>query len=161
MLLRKADHNDLDELIKIRLAYLNEDYHGLSDELTEAVSAQLPGYFMDHLGKDLYIYIAEEEQKIISGVFLLVVEKPANPHFITGKTGTVLNVYTQPEFRRQGLAGQLLKQAMEDAKQMDLSYLELSASKAGYPLYEKLGFVEVKSEYVPMKYTIYNIETNG
>ncbi len=37
-------------------------------------------------------------------VALLIVEKPMSPSFITGKTGTVLNVYTKPEYRNKGYA---------------------------------------------------------
>jgi ribosomal protein S18 acetylase RimI-like enzyme len=154
MIMRKADISDIDELIKIRLAYLEDDYNGLTTIQSETVRKQLPGYFRDHIGIDFIAYIAEEEREVLSSVFLLIVEKPANPHFLTGKTGTILNVYTKPEYRRQGLAGLLLAQAIQDSKEMELSYLELSASKAGYPLYKKLGFVESVSDYVPMKYNL-------
>lgn len=85
---------------------------------------------------------------------MLIVEKPANPSFITGKTGTLLNVFTKPEFRRKGIANKLLNMAIEDAKNMDLSFIDLHATKEGYPLYLKNGFGEEKSEYVPMKYKI-------
>lgn len=44
--------------------------------------------------------------------------------------------------------------AIEDAKRLDLAYIELSASKAGYPLYQKLGFEEEQPHYPTMKYQI-------
>lgn len=154
MIIRKADHKDIDGLTKIRLAYLSEDHGGLSDQETAALVGQLPGYFASHLGKDFIAFLAEEGELFVASVFLVISEKPANLNFITGKTGTILNVYTQPEYRRQGLAGQLMKLAMEEAGKHNLSYLELSASKDGYPLYRKLGFAETKSNFTPMKYNL-------
>lgn len=150
MILRKADLKDIDNLVKIRLAYLEEDF-GLSMEQLSKLKEQLPEYFKNHIGKDFSAYIAEEDGEFISSVFLVVLEKPANPHMITGKIGNILNVYTKPEYRRNGLAGQLLRSAIEEAEKMELSNIELSASKLGYSLYKSLGFEEIKSEYVPMK----------
>jgi ribosomal protein S18 acetylase RimI-like enzyme len=150
MVLRKADLNDVAALVKIRLAYLEDDF-GLSEEQLSRLRSQLPEYFKNHVERDMIAYIAEEDREFISSVFLLIIEKPANPSMITGRIGNILNVYTKPEYRRRGLAGQLLKQAVKDAEDMELSYLELGASKAGYPLYKKIGFEEIQSEYVPMK----------
>lgn len=154
MVYRKADINDIEKLVKIRLAYLNEDCNGLPVELQNSIKEQLPQYYKEHIGTDFIAYIAEEKQDIVSSVFLVVIEKPANPHFLTGKIGEILNVYTKPDYRRQGIAGTLLKQAIEEAKGMNLSYLQLSASKDGYPLYKKLGFTESVSEFVPMRYVL-------
>ncbi|HWT75204.1 MAG TPA: GNAT family N-acetyltransferase [Mobilitalea sp.] len=151
--IRKALIEDVGELVKIRLAYLEEDFE-LTEEQNSAIRAQLPEYFVNHIGKDLNAYVAIDNKEIVSSVFLLIIEKPANPHFITGKTGTILNVYTKPEYRRRGLAGQLLRMAMEDAKAMQLSYLELNATDQGYPLYKKLGFEEAKQRCVTMKYIL-------
>jgi ribosomal protein S18 acetylase RimI-like enzyme len=85
---------------------------------------------------------------------MVITEKPGNPHFLSGKTGLLLNVYTKLDYRRQGLAGTLINMAIEDAKRLDLAYIELSASKAGYPLYQKLGFEEEQPHYPTMKYQI-------
>lgn len=154
MVIRKANDKDVEELVKIRLAYLNEDYSDMTEEQRMALNTQLPIYYANHICKDLNVYLAEEDKVIVSSVFLLIIEKPANPNFITGKIGNILNVYTEPVYRRQGLAGQLLRWAMEDSKEMNLSYLELCATKEGYPLYKKLGFEDLKTECIPMKYKL-------
>ena len=46
-----------------------------------------------------------------------------SPAFITGKTGTVLNVYTRQEYRKQGYAKQLMNVLLEDAKANALSVM--------------------------------------
>lgn len=67
-------------------------------------------------------------------------EKPANPSYKTGKTGTLLNVFTYPEYRRMGLATSVIKAIIDEAKKLDIASIDLAATDFGKPLYEKLGF---------------------
>ena len=154
MELRQANETDIPELINKRIAYLSEDYNGLTIEQTDTITAQLPDYFKRHLNHDLFAYVCEDNAFIVSTVFLLITEKPANPSFLTGLTGTILNVYTLPQYRKKGIAGDLMKMAMQDAKCRGLSYLELKATETGCSLYRELGFVPDKSKYISMKYFI-------
>ncbi|GAA6266602.1 hypothetical protein F110043I8_35870 [Ruminococcus sp. f11] len=41
--------------------------------------------------------------------------KTMSPSFITGKIGTVLNVYTKPEYRNNGCAKKLMTMMLEDS----------------------------------------------
>lgn len=154
MIIRKATSIDIDELIKIRIAYLNEDYGDLSLQQIDHLKNKLSEYYINHIERDMIAYIAEENNKIISSVFLVVIEKPSNPSFMSGKIGNILNVYTKHQYRKQGIAGQLLKLAIYESKEMNLSYLELKATKAGVSLYKELGFAEEQSCYVPMKFKL-------
>ena len=154
MVIRKAGINDIEELIKIRIAYLKEDYGNISSEQIEQLKKQLPEYYINHSDRDMIAYIAEENNEIISSVFLVIIEKPANPTFMSGKIGNILNVYTKPEYRKKGIAGQLLKLVINDAREMKLSYLELKSTKAGFNLYKELGFEEEHSSNVPMKFKL-------
>ena len=152
MIYRKATINDISQLVKIRLAYLRADYGFLSEEQTKEISYSLPIYFEKHLGKDILIYIAMDGTELISSAFLLITEKPSNPSFITGRTGSILNVYTDPKYRRQGIANNLLKILLEDARQLALDFVELKSTKMGKSLYESIGFKIEECEYTPMKY---------
>lgn len=133
---RKAVKSDISQLVEMRLGYLKEDRSYLTEEEIKKLKDSLPKYFENHLGKDITIYVCEDNKEIISTVFLLVIEKPGNPSFITGKTGTVLNVFTKSEYRKQGIAGKLMNMMLEDAKDMNLSYVELQATNMGKPLYQ-------------------------
>lgn len=154
MYLRTAVASDIPQLVKMRLEYLTEDHGGMLPEHRERLEQELPAYFQKNLMHSLLAYIAEEDGEIVTTVFMVITEKPGNPHFLSGKTGLLLNVYTKSAFRRQGLAGSLINMAIEDAKGLDLAHIELSATRAGYPLYQKLGFVEETSHYASMKYHI-------
>ena len=66
----------------------------------------------------------------------------------------MLNVYTEPAYRRQGIAGQLMEMLLKKAEEMDLSYVNLKATKEGYGLYKKLGFEDGEAVYTDMRYRI-------
>lgn len=66
----------------------------------------------------------------------------ANPAEIAdGRHGVIVNVFTEPEWRRRGLAAFLLRQIIDWARVQKLDRLLLHASKEGRSLYERLGFV--------------------
>ena len=147
-----AGIGDIYALTEMRLAYLNEDSGPLGGQEADSVRKALPGYFTAHLGRDLFAYVVREDGGIVSCAFLLVVEKPMSPSFPNGRTGTVLNVYTRQEYRRKGLAGAVMRKLTADAKEMDLSVVELKATQAGIPLYLSVGFTDSGSKYLPMKW---------
>ena len=151
MVFDKATIKDIDVLTDLRIAYLNEDLGVITDENLELMQATLPSYYEKHLNKDLLAYVARDEMDIVSCAFLLIVEKPMSPSFITGKTGTVLNVYTKPEYRKKGYAKKLITTMLEDAKVEGLSIIELKATEDGYALYKSVGFEDVVAKYHNMK----------
>ena len=75
--------------------------------------------------------------------------------FITGKTGTVLNLYTKPLCRHKGYAKAIMKTLLQDAANLNLSFVDLKATDAGYGLYKSVGFTEDVSKYRSM--TWYNV----
>ena len=147
----KIKKRDIPALIKIRMEFLKEEHAEATDAQFQIIERRLPKFFRKHLNKDFFAYLCYDG-KAVAGVFLAVTEKPANLNFPTGKIGTLYNVYTAPEYRKKGIANTLMKMAMDDASKMDLSYLELKATKAGEPLYRSLGFSYDDSPYKPMKY---------
>lgn len=152
MKFEKATTNDINELTNLRIAYIQEDLGDVESTNLEAMRKSLPDYYSRHLNNDLYVYIARNDNgEIASCAFLLIVEKPASPAFITGKTGTVLNVYTKPEHRHNGYAKKLMEMMLEDTAKEHLSVVELKATEDGYQLYKSVGFEEVVSKYHVMR----------
>ena len=148
---RKAKPADIPTLIELRLGYMHETHEDLEQSVFDEIADKSKGYFQEHLNRDCVVYLAEEDGRTAGCVFFLLINKPASPLFITGKTGTLMNVYTLPVFRRRGIGQHLVNMAIEDGKAWDLSYIELRATKCGYPLYKKLKFIEDKSIYMSMK----------
>ena len=58
-----------------------------------------------------------------------------------GRHAIVLNVYTEPAWRRRGLAELLMRRILTWAQEERLDRLVLHASREGRRLYERLGFV--------------------
>lgn len=57
-----------------------------------------------------------------------------------------MNMYTAPEYRRQGIALHTLDLLVKDAKEHGVAQMALEATNMGKPLYEKYGFVKMKNE---------------
>ena len=58
----------------------------------------------------------------------------------TGHRAHLMNVYTAPAYRRQGVARQMVTALIEDARNRGVTEISLDATEAGRPLYESLGF---------------------
>lgn len=80
------------------------------------------------------------EGSIAAGAGLWLMDWP--PHVIgAGKRrGNILNVYTEPGFRRRGLARQLMEAALECCRKSLVDTVILHASADGRQLYESMGF---------------------
>ncbi len=59
-----------------------------------------------------------------------------------GRHAIVLNVFTEPDWRRRGLASLLMEQIIAFARLERLDRLVLHASEEGRALYEKLRFIQ-------------------
>jgi GNAT superfamily N-acetyltransferase len=152
MVVERANVADTDELVGLRVAYLTEDNGALDAGDEASIRAGLPRYYEAHLGHDLRVYVIREEGHIVSCAFLIVVEKPMSPSFMSGRTGIVLNVYTRPECRRRGYAKLIMETLLSDANELGLSVVELKATDDGRPLYLSVGFADDESKYHRMKW---------
>ena len=151
MVFEKATIQDINILTDLRIAYLQEDLGTITDEDMNSIRTLLPVYYERNLNKNLMIYVVRKDEDIISCAFLLIVEKPMSPSFITGKTGIILNVYTKPEWRKKGYAKKLMTMLLEDATVQGVSVIELKATEDGYSLYKSVGFEDVVTKYHNMK----------
>ncbi len=152
MNVEKAGTQDIDALVAMRLGYLIEDNGSLDAQDLAAIKGDLPGYFQAHLDKDLLVYVVKDGQAIVSCAFLLIVEKPMSPAFINGRTGVVLNVFTCPPYRRRGYARAIMEALLSEAREREISVIELKATEDGYHLYRSVGFTDDVSKYHLMRW---------
>ena len=149
---RTAEQKDIPELCRLRLAYFEDDFGALPEDMLHDINAHLPNYFADHLGKDCIAPIAALPDGSLCACALLCIEtKPANPFFPNGKSGTVLGVYTMPEYRHRGCATKVMQMLIDAAKENGLSIVRLSATAEGKCVYEKLGFAVKEHRYTDME----------
>ena len=110
---------------------------------------KLNTYFEKTLREKTFVgIIAEKNNQICATVFCSIAERPHRRANQSSKVGTIYNVYTYPQYRRQGIATTVLKRLCVEVEKQDISVLDLCASEQGKILYEKLGFEIPKYTYM-------------
>ena len=149
---RKLCYDDRDLFIRLRLDFINEFHKDVDETEKEKLKTSLHNYFDRHIKNDELIgIICEYDKKIISVAYLIIGEWPPNRNFINGKIGTLLNVYTYPEYRKKGIATNVLKMIIEEAKKQNVSIINLLATEDGEKVYQKLGFFETEDKSMRLK----------
>jgi ribosomal protein S18 acetylase RimI-like enzyme len=77
---------------------------------------------------------------VAAGAGLWLLDWPPSPRYPHRTRGYLINVYTEPEHRRRGLARALVKVCMDDCANRDIGLMVLHASDEGRAVYEGLGF---------------------
>ncbi|WIG58068.1 MAG: hypothetical protein OJF49_000813 [Ktedonobacterales bacterium] len=85
-------------------------------------------------------WIAEAGGEAVACVLLVWWMLPPNFENLARKRGFVSSVYTQPAYRRQGIARRLMGLLVERARADGVLRLVLWASDMGRPLYLDMGF---------------------
>ena len=145
-----AGKDDISELVRLRIAYMIDDFGSISEYERQCMEDHLPGYFDRKLGKELIAFVARAEGRLIATAYLLIIEKPANPSFLNGLGGEVLSVYTETEYRGKGICTRLMKNLIEYARENKLCRIDLKATDEGYPVYKKEGFEDKPQKYLDM-----------
>ncbi len=57
-----------------------------------------------------------------------------------------MNMYTDPEYRRRGIAIKTLDMLIKDTRNKGITAISLEATDFGRPLYEKYGFIKMNNE---------------
>lgn len=77
---------------------------------------------------------------VVAAAGLWLMDWPAHMLGSCARRGNILNVYTEPEFRRRGLARCLIEAALSWCRANGVDFVILHASSEGRALYESLGF---------------------
>ena len=146
-----AGKDDIPELVRLRIAYMIDDFGSISEYERRCMEEQLPDYFDRRLGKELIAFVARAEERLVAAAYLLIIEKPANPFLPNGLDGEVLSVYTENEYRGKGICTQLMRNMIEYAKENRLCRIDLMATEEGYQVYKKVGFEDKTQKYMDMR----------
>ena len=144
---RVATLNDLDLLTTSRIEVLRAA--NKLDASTDMANVEKESY--NYYKKALednthYAILVMEDDKFIGagGVsFYSVMPTYHNP---SGKKAYIMNMYTAPDYRRQGIAYKTLDMLVKISKERGINQISLEATEMGRPLYEKYGFVKMESE---------------
>lgn len=85
-------------------------------------------------------WFAEAKDKIVAGGGIIVFEYHSSPIDPFPKRPVVVNMYTEPDHRRRGLARMLMETMIAWCRTEGFGSVLLHASPDGRALYESLGF---------------------
>lgn len=144
---KKADIKHIDQLVRTRIIVLRAA-NKLSDRVDMSVVKQESYlYYKRALETGEHIaYLVYDNGNFIGAGGVSFYQVMPTYHNPTGKKAYIMNMYTAPEYRRQGIASQTLDLLVKAAKEQGVSQIALEATDMGRPLYEKYGFVKMEDE---------------
>ena len=138
--IRKADANDLPVIVDYRITmfqtFIEESYDW------EAVKEFEIKYFEEKMRDNQFVaWVAETaDDGIIATAAISIYETAPKPWNLESKYAFVSSMYTEPKYRRQGIGGRLLKEALDFSRSQGITHATLHASQSGKSLYESFGF---------------------
>jgi GNAT superfamily N-acetyltransferase len=139
--IREAEPRDLEKILHHRRSMFRDMGEGTVEELDRMVEVAQP-WLKKALADGSYRHwlAIDGAGRVAGGGGVLLSPWPANPHEPCVERAVILNVYTEPEFRRQRVARQVMELILAWIKARGLSSVNLHASAEGRSLYESLGF---------------------
>lgn len=142
---RKAELKDVEILAEHRIIFIHGIFKIDVMEQTKQLRKELIEYFREAIPNKTFIaWLAEYEKKIIATSGLAIWQAPLTYSGLgkKGRRGDILNMYTLPEYRKNGIATVLLDKLIEDARELNLEYVGLHATDDGIGIYKSRGFKE-------------------
>lgn len=138
--IRKATPKDLSVIVGYRVVmfqtFIKESYDW------KAVREFEIKYFQEKMRKNQFAaWVAEiAEGAIIATAAVSFYETAPKPWNLESQYAFVSSMFTEPEYRRQGIGGRLLKEALAFSRSKGITHATLHASQSGKSLYESFGF---------------------
>lgn len=129
----------LDTFISMRIRQLREE--GATEDID--LVPYLQDYYARHMADGTFVsWLAMDGDKIVGTSGMSFVEKP--PYFgcPTGKLGLLSSMFTDPDYRRMGIAKELLSRVVDEARKAGCGTVQITASDMGVLLYTDFGFVK-------------------
>ena len=134
---RKLVVSDLETFIKLRIHQLQEEGAQANIDLTP----YLQDYYKRHIEDGTFVsWLAVSGNEIVGTSGMSFVEKPPWYGCPSGKIGLLSSMFVKDEYRRMGIAKQLLDKVMTEAKEYGCSVVQITASDMGVLLYSDYGF---------------------
>lgn len=145
LIYKRATLEDINTLVETRIEVLRAANKLCADTDMGEVERQSYLYYQKALSDGSHIaYLVFDESGCIGtgGVsFFQVMPTYHNP---SGKKAYIMNMYTNPKYRRKGIAYKTLDMLIKEIKSKGISSISLEATDMGRPLYEKYGFVKLR-----------------
>ena len=134
---RRMTQADAERFIALRIRQLREEGATENIDLRPA----LRDYYHRHLQDGTFLAVlAVDGDRIVGTGGISIVEKP--PYFScpSGRIALLSSMYTDPDYRRQGIARQVLTELSAAAREAGCGVIQITASDMGVLLYADFGF---------------------
>lgn len=144
---RKASIVDLEILTETRIEVLRAANKLSADVDMSEVTRQSREYYRNALENDTHLaYLIFDEDTFVGAGGISYFQVMPTYHNPTGKKAYIMNMYTNPDYRRQGIAFKTLELLVADARERGVTAISLEATDMGRPLYKKYGFIKMNDE---------------
>jgi GNAT superfamily N-acetyltransferase len=149
--IREATLEDVPEILRHRRGMYEDMGYKDGSALAGMVSTS-ESYLQQALVDGSFrAWLAETAGRVVGGAAILVNPWPSHPYDQQCRRATILNMYVDPEFRRQGVARRLMQVMIEWGRKEGFVQVNLHASDQGRPLYESLGFKPTNEMQLKLK----------
>ena len=138
---RLATLDDIQKLVELRIKFIKEvridaPTDGL-DEYREVMS----NYLKKEMSSGNFIaWLAITNKEIIATSGLITIQRQPQLWNMSGQEVYIMNMYTKPEWRREGIGTAILEKLIDEARNRGVEAIKLHATPMGKALYEKRGF---------------------
>lgn len=144
---KKATIADLEILTETRIEVLRAANKLGDDVDMREVKKQTLEYYKNALKDDSHsAYLVFDADTFVGAGAVSYFQVMPTFHNPTGKKAYIMNMYTKPSYRRQGIAFKILDLLVTEAKVRGITAISLEATQMGKPLYTKYGFVKMNDE---------------
>jgi GNAT superfamily N-acetyltransferase len=141
--IRLAVHPDIEVLVEMRRDFTSEDPEANEGLSRVGFEAECADFLEDAISSGRWhIWVAELDGRIVSHVFVALIDKVPRPVRENTKIAYLTNVYTRPEYRGRGISSQLIKRAQQAAREARVELMIVWPSEESVELYKRAGFAD-------------------
>ena len=150
MNIRIAEEKDITQLIKMRWDFTIEHDESKKNASFTDFEKECQSFLESALNSGRwFIWVAEENGKVVSHIYIELIQKVPRPGRITYPFAYMTNVYTVPEFRNRGIGSNMLSVINKWIKENKYEFVIVWPSDESINYYKKNGYVHCTE---PMEY---------
>ena len=140
--IREGTVADIPEIVRQRRR-MYEDMDYADTKALSKMVALTSDYLNKAIPEGLFrSWLACDNERVVAGGAVVISPWPSHAYDLECRRATILNVYTEPEYRRRGIARQIMETIIAWCKREGFARVTLHASEDGRHLYESLGFAD-------------------
>ena len=144
---KKASIKDIDILTKTRIEVLRVANQLSEDTDMSEVERESYNYYQKALRDGSHIaYLVFDGTRFVGAGAVSFYKVMPTYHNPRGNKAYIMNMYTNIDYRRKGIATKVLELLIKESKNRGVTDISLEATEMGRLLYEKSGFVKMNNE---------------